>query len=115
MCPTGSGGSPKQEMRIEVTELSLAAGSILEAAGILTVDDLRRACEFALQGSPNVGRLPATAEGLRKVLTDLVESLRDSDPERLTEISKFIDGIVRERVKEVAANSRRSARGAARD
>src|ERR1700733_4810220 len=113
MCPSGFGGSPEQEMRIEVTELSLTVGSIQEAAEILTLDDLRRAAEFALQGRPHDGPLPTTEEGLRKVLTDAVESLRESESGKLTEIAKFIDGIVRQRVKEAAAIARRPARGSA--
>jgi hypothetical protein len=100
-------------MRIAVTDLSLTAGAIREAAEILNLDDLRRACEYALRGRPRAERLPNTEEGLREVLTGAVESLRDSEPEKLTEIANFIDGIIRQRVKEAAANSRRSARGSA--
>jgi len=108
MCPQAS---PEPDMTIQVTDLDLKVGRIVEAADVLVIDDLRAACEFVLSaaGRSHKGPLPSTQQELREILIDAVEFLRESHPEKLTGIVEFLDGVVRTRFRESLANSQRPA------
>jgi hypothetical protein len=111
----GSGATPQPEMKIEVTDLNLTVGAILEAADVFTVPELRRVCEFTLSlaGRSLTRPLPTSEEGFRDILTSAVEFLRDNQPRELTKVEEFVDGIARERYKANRAKFRKSARESA--
>jgi len=116
MCPqSSSGASPRPDMKIEVTDLNLTVGAIQEAAQVFTLQDLRRVCEFALSlAGRSLNRpLPTTEDGIREVLIDAVEFLRDKQPQKLAKVEEFVDGIARERFKANLARFRKSARESA--
>jgi hypothetical protein len=100
---------PEPEMEIEVTELGLRVGAVLTAADVLEVEDLRTVCRVAREatGRPDVTELPNDEAQLHEILIEAVVFLRDNDAQKLPELAKFANGIIRERFTAIRANARR--------
>jgi hypothetical protein len=109
------GASPARDMKIDVTEQSLAAGAILEMADVFEAQDLKRVCEYALSlvGKSGEADLPEASDGLLKILADAVENLRERNPKRLPELEHFVDGVAAESYRKSRARSRKNSRGSA--
>jgi len=94
-----SQSGPEPEMEIEVTELGLKVRAVLNAADVLEVEDLRAVRRVAREatGRPDHRELPHDEAQLHDILIEAVVFLRDNDAQKLTDLAKFANGIIRVR------------------